>query len=323
MLVSVVITTYKRPERVKRAIQSVLKQTYNQIEIIVIEDGTDSGIETWLKNKRLEHVRYIHHEENRGLSAARNTGLKKAKGKYVAFLDDDDELKPDSISKRVSLFKELNKNNTKNIGTVYSGVETNFVDKKIMIKNMPQINGDIFNEIKKKGLSTIPSTSLFEKATLIKIKAFDENMVSSIDHDLWMNMAAHRLQAFPIYEPLTIIYEKKNKNSMVTDTKQRIKGINQFLSKWHWMFSDIFGEKKGVIWEDKYRSKVLGVLAAKNICKGKINNAAIIICSVVKNNSDITMNIYFFYRIIRNLLRNIVPQFFFTFIQNNNKNISQ
>ena len=77
-LVTVVVTTYNRPEMVHHAIQSVLAQTYEPLEIIIVEDGSDSGLEAWLQEKCFTQIRYIRHEKNQGLAAARNTAIEMA-----------------------------------------------------------------------------------------------------------------------------------------------------------------------------------------------------------------------------------------------------
>ena len=99
-LVSVIITTCNGDYKLVRAVDSVLMQTYNNIEIIVVDDngnGTASRIETekmMEKFSNTERVIYLKHEQNKNGSAARNTGIRTAKGKYVAFLDDDDVFNP-------------------------------------------------------------------------------------------------------------------------------------------------------------------------------------------------------------------------------------
>ena len=96
-LVSVIIPTYKRPDYLDRAIDSVLNQTYNNIEIIVVDDNnpnTEGRERTEKIMRRYEnnpHVIYIKHEYNKNGSAARNTGFKASHGVYLAFLDDDDQ----------------------------------------------------------------------------------------------------------------------------------------------------------------------------------------------------------------------------------------
>ena len=95
--VSVVITTYKRPEKLGRAIKSVLNQSLKDWELIIVDDNnadspfrkeTGAFMEGYLGDSR---IRYIKHEKNAGAPAARNTGIKAAMGAYIALLDDDDE----------------------------------------------------------------------------------------------------------------------------------------------------------------------------------------------------------------------------------------
>jgi glycosyltransferase involved in cell wall biosynthesis len=112
-LVSVIIPTYKRPTFLKRAIESILTQKYNNIEIIVVDDNnpeTQYRKETEIlmnKYANIKNIKYIKHEYNRNGSAARNTGIKNSKGKYITFLDDDDEMLPYKIEHQVNKMKEL------------------------------------------------------------------------------------------------------------------------------------------------------------------------------------------------------------------------
>lgn len=112
-LVSIIIPTYKRPQMLKRAIDSVLSQTYEAIEAIVVDDNdpeTTARKETeavlsQVKSDR--RVRYIQHTRNMNGSAARNTGIKMAQGDYIAFLDDDDEFMPSKVELQVKRLQEL------------------------------------------------------------------------------------------------------------------------------------------------------------------------------------------------------------------------
>lgn len=110
-LVSVVIPTYKRPDMLVRAIRSVLNQTYKPIEIIVVDDN-GKNLEEQLRTEALiqdfkEVISYIVHEKNKGGSAARNTGWREAKGKYITYLDDDDEINSEKISEQVKCLEAL------------------------------------------------------------------------------------------------------------------------------------------------------------------------------------------------------------------------
>ncbi len=110
--VSVIITTYGGGDEVVRAVNSVLCQTHESVEIIVVDDngiGTDGQIKTeghlaeFIKENK---VKYIPHEVNKNGSAARNTGFKNSSGEFIMFLDDDDEFTPDRIEKQLSYLKD-------------------------------------------------------------------------------------------------------------------------------------------------------------------------------------------------------------------------
>lgn len=120
-LVSAIITTHDRdPEIVLRAVNSVLNQTYDKIELIVVDDSSDhypkrNAVENAVKAVS-SGVVYIRHAENQGPCAARNAGLAQAKGYYVAFLDDDDEWVPDKIDEQLKGFSD------DNVALVYGGI---------------------------------------------------------------------------------------------------------------------------------------------------------------------------------------------------------
>ena len=111
-LVSIIITTYNRPQLLPVAIESVMKQTYRNWELIVVNDaGEDVGniVNSFPKKYGFpDQIRYVHKAENAGLGAARNTGLEYARGMYVNFLDDDDQFYPFHIQ---TLAEYLEKHN--------------------------------------------------------------------------------------------------------------------------------------------------------------------------------------------------------------------
>lgn len=101
--VSVILCTFNRARLVQRAIASVLRQTYSQWELIIVDDGSTDGSERLLLRaaKADQRIIYIRHA-NRGLAESRNAGVAQASGEYVTFLDSDDELKTTHIKKRVA-----------------------------------------------------------------------------------------------------------------------------------------------------------------------------------------------------------------------------
>ncbi len=119
-LVSVIIPTHNRPELLKRAVSSVLEQTYENLELIVIDDASAerADLDSTFDLGLITTFDYLYLDENRGGAGARNVGLDAATGEYIAFLDDDDEWLPEKIERQVELF-EATDNGT---GLIYTAV---------------------------------------------------------------------------------------------------------------------------------------------------------------------------------------------------------
>ncbi|WP_435345946.1 glycosyltransferase family 2 protein [Haloarchaeobius sp. HRN-SO-5] len=96
---SVVIPTYNRCGSIERAISSVLSQTVDDFEIIVVDDGSDDDTVAVVESYADDRVQLVRHEQNRGANAARNSGVKHASGEYISFLDSDDELHPEHLAR--------------------------------------------------------------------------------------------------------------------------------------------------------------------------------------------------------------------------------
>jgi glycosyltransferase involved in cell wall biosynthesis len=111
-LISIVMPTYKRSDMIGRAIESILNQTYRNFEIIIVDDNDETSIERqeteenmkpYISNKK---IKYIKHKKNFGGSQARNTGIRITSGKYITFLDDDDEYYPEKLEKQYAFYKD-------------------------------------------------------------------------------------------------------------------------------------------------------------------------------------------------------------------------
>lgn len=147
--VSVIIPTYGPPDRLPKTIDSVLQQTFTDFELIIVDDNNpDSEDRKSTENcvhraqAKDSRIQYICHPYNKNGSAARNTGISIAKGEYIAFLDSDDEYKPERLEKCVNALSEKE---TKEIQAVYAGcefrsngkpyhIETNMRDGKYLIE---------------------------------------------------------------------------------------------------------------------------------------------------------------------------------------------
>jgi len=100
--ISIILTTYNRASLLVRSIHSVLGQNYPSFELIVVDDGSTDNTQELVEQFKDPRIRYLAHQRNKGLSAARNTGLYQATGKYVAFIDSDDEWEEDKLEKQMA-----------------------------------------------------------------------------------------------------------------------------------------------------------------------------------------------------------------------------
>jgi glycosyltransferase involved in cell wall biosynthesis len=194
--VSVIIPTYNRSHVIGRAIRSVLSQTYQDFEIIVVDDGSVDNTEEVVRSFKDKRVNYVRYKENRGANAAKNVGVRTARGDFIGILDSDDEYLPERLEKTVYVFKD----SSADIGVVYSNLLINRRGR--MIKYLTHgISGSIYAEELK--FNYIPTcTALVKKQCLLE-NPYDETLPAFLDWDLWIRLAKHYKFIY-IDEPLSI-----------------------------------------------------------------------------------------------------------------------
>jgi glycosyltransferase involved in cell wall biosynthesis len=221
--VSVVIPTYNRAHLICRAIQSVLDQTYQNLEIIVVDDGSTDNTEEIVINFKDERIRYIQHSENKGASAARNSGIRVSRGEYIAFQDSDDEWFSDKLEKQIRAFYK----SSPEVGVVYSGFYKVEANKKIYIPSddHAQKKGNIHNELLKGNFVGTP-TVLIKKECFENVKYFDENIPSLEDWELWIEISKY--YNFE-YINMPLVYSYSTPNSVNFNQKNAIKAYEMIL----------------------------------------------------------------------------------------------
>ena len=105
-MVTVIIPTYNRAKTLRRSIDSVLQQTYSDLELIIVDDCSTDNTSTLIQEIADSRVRYIRLQHNQGACVARNTGIENARGEYIAFQDSDDVWLPDKLKKQMSVMEE-------------------------------------------------------------------------------------------------------------------------------------------------------------------------------------------------------------------------
>ncbi|MCU4719623.1 glycosyltransferase family 2 protein [Halapricum hydrolyticum] len=182
-LVSVVIPTYERPEYLRGAIQTALGQTYDNIEVIVVDDGSSEFYADEIVAEFPESVTCIRHDENKGLSAARNTGIRNANGEYVAFLDDDDRWHWTKIARQVSTLDE-----NKNAGLATCLVVALTPDNEVVHCETDAPSGDCSESMLIGNQIGTPSRVLVRRECFDDIGTFDESLPTKQDWDFYLRL---------------------------------------------------------------------------------------------------------------------------------------
>ena len=224
--VSVIIPTYNRENLVDKAIKSVLKQTYRNYEVIIIDDGSTDNTEKVVKNFHHPQIHYIKHADNRGVSAARNTGIRNCCGEYIAFLDSDDEWMPEKLNKQMKIFEKA----PSKVGAVYTG--NYYIDKiseKITKVYIPRKKGHIYEDILRGEGTLYISTLLVRKECFTKAGLFDEDFPAREDLDMWIRISKH--YQF-VYVKDVLVICRTNHIQMTKNSKILIEGAKKIQTKY-------------------------------------------------------------------------------------------
>nr|WP_228519816.1 glycosyltransferase [Methylophilus sp. QUAN] len=209
-LVSIIIPTYNRAEFIGEAIVSVLSQTYSNIELIVIDDGSTDNtqlIVSKITDKRLTYIK----QNNRGRSNARNHALSLASGKYITFLDSDDLYLPNKIELQVSYLK-----NHPGVGMIYTSAHCiNTYGRLLDHKYIASVSGLIYQSIAffTPVTITLPTVMTY-KSVLDQVGGFDEDMDRFEDTDMWRRISKrYRIDAMPDFTCLLRTHEDNSLQS--------------------------------------------------------------------------------------------------------------
>ncbi|OGX11802.1 MAG: glycosyl transferase [Omnitrophica bacterium RIFOXYB12_FULL_50_7] len=183
--VSVVIPTYNRKTVLPRAIDSVLAQKGADFELIIVDDGSTDNTHHLIESRSPFSVPRVFRQENKGPAAARNLGIREAKGKWIAFLDSDDEWKPGKLKAQLEFFAAHTKYlicQTEEIW-VRNGTRVN------PMKKHQKFGGQIFEKCLPLCIVS-PSAVMMHRKLFDEIGLFDESLPACEDYDLWLRIAA-------------------------------------------------------------------------------------------------------------------------------------
>lgn len=240
-LISVVIPSYNSAKFLPTAVSSVVDQTYKNFEIIIVDDCSNDDTERVVKTFSLSNrnIKYIKHDENKGLSSARNTGIMAAKGDFIAFLDADDIWSPRKLEYQYRKFEDNPK-----LGVVFTGYTLIDLNKRIRREYCPpRFNNqyDFARNLLVRNIVTGSASSVMTKKECFeKVGLFDTALKAAEDWDMWMRIA-HNF-TFGAVESPCVTYVEHSQN-MSRNIERMITYSIRVIHKNLQLYEDLFPKR--------------------------------------------------------------------------------
>ncbi len=224
-LVSVIIPSFGRPERVLSAIESVLGQTYPSVEVIVVDDASPAPIAPIIQGRFGAEIVCIRHELNRGAAAARNTGIAHSSGEWIAFLDDDDQWLPTRLERQMAHIQSAC-NYAPAVAYCWGALMR---DSQEVKGRRPSYERGKLKELL--ASNTIGPTPLVmvHRACLEQVGAFNEQYLTGEDWELWIRCALK----FPVWGLREVlVLQQAHGDQLSTSLSKKIQFRSLFLSEY-------------------------------------------------------------------------------------------
>jgi len=196
-MISVVIPTYNRAPFLKKAVESVLSQTLQDFELIIVDDGSEDDTPSLIKGFNCDKIRFIR-QENRGPASARNLGIKNSRGEYIAFLDSDDWWDKNKLAIQLEKMQE-------NPQYLISHTEEIWYKNGVLLnqkKKHKKHHGYIFDKCLPLCVVSM-STAMIRRCLFDEVGLFDEAMPCCEDYDFWLRVSVGH-EFLLIDKPLTL-----------------------------------------------------------------------------------------------------------------------
>lgn len=229
-MVSIIVPTYNREKLLPRAVESVLRQTYQDWELLVVDDGSTDNTKEIIKKYCDKDCRiHYFHKENGGQGSARNLGIRNAQGTYVAFLDSDDEWLPEKLQEQVSVLEQHGEYDFCYTADIVRDEKTGATE----IKRWK--HADDLPFMKLAGIAvSVPSSHCYRKSAFEKIGLFDEDkrLIGLEDND-W-SVRGYSLKGYYLDDALTLYHVHEGqitKENMSGRLERSISGLTYILEK--------------------------------------------------------------------------------------------
>lgn len=226
--VRVVIPTYNRSHLLKVAVSSVLNQTFQDFEIIIVDDASTDGTQEVVAAFKEKKIKYIRHPRNMGEAETRNTGLMNSKCDYIAFLDDDDEWLPEKLALQVRKLE----GSPPSTGLIYTGYFCSYYLNSKLVREWPKLSslrGNNYQALIKQNFIGSPSVVLLKRGCVEKIGLFDSAIAYGLDYDYWIRISKHF--DFDCIEGALVKY-RVHKYSLSSNIELRAEGARDLAKKY-------------------------------------------------------------------------------------------
>lgn len=231
---TVCITTYNRWSECALAVESVLHQSGANLELIVVDDCSDTEIPTdLLASLNAVGARYIRHRDNMGLAAARNTAICDATGEWFAFCDDDDQWPPDFA--QAMLHGIVQRGHEADAAIALNSVKRRACNERL--PSLPSIRDLMFA-----GVTPPVAAQVYRTSMLRRIGGYDTRVRSGVDHDLWVTLAATVNPSVALVWGVQPFVGNTPEPQRITTTEERRKeGVRHALEIWKPKIVSTFG----------------------------------------------------------------------------------
>lgn len=221
--ISIIAATYNRSKMLQEAIKSVLDQTYRNFELIIVDDGSTDDTYEVVKSFNSRKIKYIY-SDHLGRSVARNKALSVARGKYIAFLDDDDLFLPDKLKKQ---FEYMEKND---LDMTYTSAFVIYENGDLSPwRHKATQSGHLYSKIAfYKPLTIILPTVMLKRQVVEKVGNFDENMDRFEDTDYWRRVSKF-YEIYAISEPLSKV--RIHRRNQLEEPSRLLESIDYYVTK--------------------------------------------------------------------------------------------
>lgn len=227
--VDVIIPVFNGERYIMRAVETASYQTFPPKSIIVVDDGSTDNTASLLAASSFGIPLEVIRQENRGLSSARNTGIKHSTSKFVAFLDADDEWYPTKLEEQLKVFMVAD--SERNLGVVYCNYREIDAHGNVLVgKPLPELRGKIFTELLDGNrISGSGSSVLARRDCFIQAGLFDERLKACEDWDMWLRLAMFFEFDFT---PNTLVKIRKHPENMQRNETVMFMNSLVFYDKW-------------------------------------------------------------------------------------------